>query len=65
MTVEHKGELTIGFFGRDNAFDLAILSDIANSDEDTPETKAAREILGIHRKDNTGSGIHKNSGGSK
>jgi len=55
----------MGFFGRDNAFDLAILSDIANSDEDTPETKAAREILGIYREDNTGSGKYKSSGGYK
>ena len=55
----------MGFFGRDNAFDLAILSDIADRDEDTPETKAAREILGIYPKDNTGSGKYKGSGGYK
>ena len=55
----------MGFFGRDNAFDLAILSDIANSDEDTTETKAAREILGINREDNAGSGKYKSSGGTE
>jgi len=49
----------MGIFGRDNAFDLAILSDIADGDEDEPETKAAREILGVFHKDNTISEIKK------
>jgi len=39
----------MGLFGRDNAFDLMVLSDIANGDEDDPATKAARDILGLPR----------------